>query len=137
VPSLTDKPQVLTNDLFVNLLSPGTRWKASAEEENVYEISDVGTGEVKWTAVPVDLVFGSDSQLRAVAEVYASDDAREKFVPDFVADRKRSPPTAGPTGPCRTRKVWALRVTWPGRSPSPLAWRPAVRAQGPGAHRRG
>ena len=82
---LTDRPQVLTNDFFVNLLSPGTRWKASEAEENVYEISDVATGELKWTATPVDLVFGSNSQLRALAEVYASDDAGEKFVNDFVA----------------------------------------------------
>jgi len=82
---LTDKPQVLTNDFFVNLLSPGTKWKASESEENVYEITDVATGELKWTATPVDLVFGSNSQLRALAEVYASGDAREKFVNDFVA----------------------------------------------------
>ncbi|WP_426228677.1 catalase/peroxidase HPI [Pseudarthrobacter sp. DSP2-3-2b1] len=81
---LTDRPQVLTNDFFVNLLSPGTKWKAS-EEENVYEITDVATGERKWTATSVDLVFGSNSQLRALAEVYASDDAKEKFVNDFVA----------------------------------------------------
>ena len=82
---LTDRPQVLTNDFFVNLLSPGTKWKASEAEENVYEITDVATGELKWTATPVDLVFGSNSQLRALAEVYASDDAKEKFVNDFVA----------------------------------------------------
>jgi catalase-peroxidase len=82
---LTDRPQVLTNDFFVNLLSPGTRWKASEAEENIYEISDYSTGELKWTATPVDLVFGSNSQLRALAEVYASDDAKEKFVNDFVA----------------------------------------------------
>jgi len=82
---LTDRPQVLTNDFFVNLLSPGTRWKASEGEAGVYEISDVATGELKWTATPVDLVFGSNSQLRAVAEVYASEDAKEKFVNDFVA----------------------------------------------------
>jgi len=82
---LTDKPQVLTNDFFVNLLSPGTKWKASESGENVYQITDVATGELKWTATPVDLVFGSNSQLRALAEVYASDDAKEKFVNDFVA----------------------------------------------------
>jgi catalase-peroxidase len=82
---LTDRPQVLTNDFFVNLLSPGTKWKASESEENVYEITDVATGELKWTATPVDLVFGSNSQLRALSEVYASDDAGEKFVNDFVA----------------------------------------------------
>jgi catalase-peroxidase len=82
---LTDKPQVLTNDFFVNLLSPGTKWKASESEENAYEITDVATGDLKWTATAVDLVFGSNSQLRALAEVYASEDAREKFVNDFVA----------------------------------------------------
>jgi catalase-peroxidase len=82
---LTDRPQVLTNDFFVNLLSPGTKWKASESEENVYEITDVASGELKWTATPVDLVFGSNSQLRALSEVYASDDAREKLVNDFVA----------------------------------------------------
>ncbi|HSU37295.1 MAG TPA: catalase/peroxidase HPI, partial [Propionibacteriaceae bacterium] len=72
---LTDRPGVLTNDFFVNLLSPGTRWKASESEEHVYEIRDVTTGEVKWTATAVDLIFGSNSQLRALAEVYASRDA--------------------------------------------------------------
>lgn len=82
---LTDRPGVLTNDFFVNLLAPGTQWKASESEENVYDIRDVATGERKWTATAVDLVFGSNSQLRALAEVYASDDAREKFVRDFVA----------------------------------------------------
>jgi catalase-peroxidase len=82
---LTDRPGVLSNDFFANLLSPGTRWVASQDEENVYEIRDGATDEVKWTATAVDLVFGSNSQLRALAEVYASDDAREKFVADFVA----------------------------------------------------
>ncbi|WP_447008999.1 catalase/peroxidase HPI [Saccharothrix sp. DSM 118769] len=82
---LTDRPGVLTNDFFANLLSPGTRWKASESEENVYEIRDSATDELKWTATPVDLVFGSNSQLRALSEVYASEDAREKFVTDFVA----------------------------------------------------
>jgi catalase-peroxidase len=81
---LTDRPGVLTNDFFANLLSPGTRWKAS-ESENVYEIRDVSTDEVKWTATAVDLIFGSNSQLRAISEVYASDDAGDKFVADFVA----------------------------------------------------
>jgi catalase-peroxidase len=81
----TDRPGVLTNDFFVNVLSPGTRWKASESEENVYEVRDVATDEVKWTATAVDLIFGSNSQLRAFAEVYASDDARDKFVSDFVA----------------------------------------------------
>jgi catalase-peroxidase len=82
---LTDRPGVLTNDFFTNLLSPGTQWKTSVSEENVYEIRDVATGDLKWTATAVDLIFGSNSQLRALAEVYASDDAREKFVRDFVA----------------------------------------------------
>ena len=81
---LTDKPGVLTNDFFANLLAPGTQWKASESEENVYEIRDAGTGDLKWTATAVDLIFGSNSQLRALAEVYASEDAREKFVRDFV-----------------------------------------------------
>ncbi len=81
---LTDRPQVLTNDFFVNLLSPGTQWKASQDQEHVYEIRDLASSEVRWTATAVDLVFGSNSQLRALAEVYASDDAREKFVHDFV-----------------------------------------------------
>ena len=82
---LTDRPGVLTNDFFANLLAPGTQWKASGSEENVYEIQDLASGEVRWTATAVDLVFGSNSQLRALSEVYASDDAREKFVHDFVA----------------------------------------------------
>jgi catalase-peroxidase len=82
---LTDRPGVLTNDFFANLLAPGTRWKASESAERVYEIRDVATDEVKWTATEVDLIFGSNSQLRALSEVYASDDAREKFVADFVA----------------------------------------------------
>ena len=82
---MTDRPGVLTNDFFANLLAPGTKWKASESEENVYEILDVTTEKLKWTATAVDLVFGANSQLRALAEVYASDDAREKFVADFVA----------------------------------------------------
>jgi catalase-peroxidase len=82
---LTDRPGVLTGDFFVNLLSPDTQWKASQSQENVYEIRDIATGDVKWTATAVDLVFGSNSQLRALSEVYASDDAREKLVQDFVA----------------------------------------------------
>ena len=81
----TDRPETLTNDFFVNLLDMGTEWKASASAENVYEGRDRATGEVKWTATAVDLVFGSNSQLRAIAEVYACDDSKEKFVRDFVA----------------------------------------------------
>jgi catalase-peroxidase len=82
---LTDRPGVLTNDFFANLLAPGTQWKASVSEENVYEIRDLASGDLKWTATAVDLIFGSNSQLRALAEVYASEDAKEKFVRDFVA----------------------------------------------------
>jgi catalase-peroxidase len=82
---LTDRPGVLTNDFFAHLLSPGTQWKASQSDEGVYEIRDVASGELKWTATAVDLVLGSNSQLRALAEVYASEDARDKFVADFVA----------------------------------------------------
>ncbi|WP_432479874.1 catalase/peroxidase HPI [Nocardioides sp. GXQ0305] len=82
---LTDRPGTLTNDFFVNLLSPGTQWRASQDEENVYEIRDLTSGEVRGAATAVDLVFGSNSQLRALSEVYASDDAGEKFVRDFVA----------------------------------------------------
>ncbi len=81
---LTDRSESLTNDFFVNLLSGGTQWKASARDENVYEISDLSSGQVTWTATAVDLVFGSNSQLRALAEVYASDDAAATFVADFV-----------------------------------------------------
>ena len=81
----TDRTEALTNDFFVKLLDMGTEWKASVSEENVYEGSDRVTGEVTCTATAVDLVFGANSQLRALAEVYACDDAKEKFVRDFVA----------------------------------------------------
>ena len=81
----TDRPETLTNDFFVNLLDMGTEWKPSVTSENVYEGRDRATGAVKRTATAVDLVFGSNSQLRALAEVYACDDAKEKFVRDFVA----------------------------------------------------
>ncbi|MEU2117510.1 catalase/peroxidase HPI [Streptomyces sp. NPDC016459] len=81
----TDRPGALTTDFFVNLLDMGTEWKASTETENVFEGRDRSTGEIRWTATAVDLVFGSHSQLRAIAEVYASQDAGEKFVRDFVA----------------------------------------------------
>ncbi|MFE6994075.1 peroxidase family protein, partial [Streptomyces pharetrae] len=83
--AFTHRPRTLTNDFFVNLLDMGTEWKASASDENVYEGRDRATGEVKWTATVVDLMFGAHSQLRAVAEVYAAQDAGEKFVRDFVA----------------------------------------------------
>jgi catalase-peroxidase len=81
----TDRPETLTNDFFVNLLDSSTAWRPSASAENVYEGRDRATGELKWTATAADLVFGAHSQLRALAEVYASDDAKEKFVRDFVA----------------------------------------------------
>jgi catalase-peroxidase len=81
----TDRPETLTNDFFVNLLDMGTEWKPSVSTENVYEGHDRATGDVKWTGTAVDLVFGSSSQLRALSEVYACDDAQEKFVRDFVA----------------------------------------------------
>ena len=81
----TDRPGRLTNDFFVNLLDMSTAWRPSASTENVYEGTDRATSKVRWTATAVDLVFGAHSQLRAVAEVYASDDAKEKFVRDFVA----------------------------------------------------
>src|SRR5205814_3431809 len=80
----TDRPETLTNDFFVNLLDMGTEWKASAAAENVYEGRDRSTGAVKWSATAVDLVFGSHSELRALSEVYASDDYEEQFVRDFV-----------------------------------------------------
>jgi catalase-peroxidase len=81
----TETPGSLTNDFFVNLLDMGTAWKATSEDATTFEGRDSATGEVKWTGSRVDLVFGSNSELRALAEVYASDDAKEKFVSDFVA----------------------------------------------------
>jgi len=81
----TDRPGVLTNDFFVNLLDMSTEWKKSDASEGIYEGHDRATGTQKWTATPVDLVFGSNSELRAVAEVYAYDGSQEKFVRDFVA----------------------------------------------------
>jgi catalase-peroxidase len=82
---LTDRPESLTNDFFVNLLDMSTVWAPSATAEGVYDGRDRATGEARWTGTAVDLVFGSNSQLRAVAEVYAQDDSKEKFVQDFVA----------------------------------------------------
>jgi catalase-peroxidase len=82
---LTDRPETLTNDFFVNLLDMSAEWKTSASAENVYEGRDRATGEVRWTGTAVDLVFGSNSQLRAISEVYACEDSKEKFVRDFVA----------------------------------------------------
>jgi len=82
---LTDREGQLTNDFFVNLVDMGTKWSPVDEDEQAFEGRDRATGEVKWTATRVDLVFGSNSQLRAISEVYAQDDAKEKFVNDFVA----------------------------------------------------
>ncbi|MEU8713923.1 catalase/peroxidase HPI [Streptomyces sp. NPDC048663] len=82
---LTETPGVLTNDFFVNLLDMGTEWKSTSEDQTTFEGRDLATGAVKWTGTRADLVFGANSELRAVAEVYASDDAKEKFVRDFVA----------------------------------------------------
>ena len=81
----TKRPGTLTNDFFVNLLDMGTAWQASSASEHVFEGRDRGTGDLKWTGTAVDLVFGSNSQLRAIAEVYACDDAQPAFVRDFVA----------------------------------------------------
>jgi len=81
----TKRPEALTNDFFVNLLDMGTEWKPTAEDDSIFEGHDRATGELKWTATRVDLIFGSNAQLRALAEVYACDDAKEKFVHDFIA----------------------------------------------------
>jgi len=81
----TQRPGVLTNDFFVNLLDMGTIWKPTPEDSDVFEGRDRATGERKWTATRVDLTFGSNSQLRALAEVYGSADGQGKFVNDFVA----------------------------------------------------
>ena len=81
----TKRPETLSNDFFVNLLDMGTRWQKAAGVEGVLEGRDRANGELRWTGTVVDLVFGSNSQLRAVAEVYAGNDAQAKFVGDFVA----------------------------------------------------
>ncbi len=81
----TERPGQLTNDFFANLLDLDTEWKVSEQAENVYEGRDRATGEVKWTATSVDLVFGHNAELRAIADVYGADDAQERFVRDFVA----------------------------------------------------
>lgn len=81
----TAKPGVLSNDFFVNLLSMDTMWKKAANKDGIYEGHDRKSGELKWTATPADLIFGSNSELRAVAEVYAFDESKEKFVKDFVS----------------------------------------------------
>jgi catalase-peroxidase len=82
---LTDRPGTLTNDFFVNLLDMGTAWKSASENQTLYRGIDRKTGNVRWTGTRVDLVFGSNSELRAIAEVYACSDSQEKFVKDFVA----------------------------------------------------
>jgi catalase-peroxidase len=81
----TRRPEALTNDFFTNLLDMGTEWKPVSKDADVFEGRDRKTGDVKWTGTRVDLIFGSNSQLRALAEVYASADAKQKFVQDFVA----------------------------------------------------
>lgn len=81
---LTQQPETLTNDFFINLLDSNTKWKQSDKCEHLYEGTDAASGEYKWAATAVDLLFGSNSQLRAIAEVYACDDAKDKFVNDFV-----------------------------------------------------
>ena len=80
----TKRLEMLTNDFFVNLLDMSTEWKATSEDENVFEGCDRATGELKWTGTRIDLIFGSNSQLRALAEVYGSEDSQEKFLHDFV-----------------------------------------------------
>jgi catalase-peroxidase len=81
----TDRPGTLSNDFFINLLDMGAKWSKSKDADGIYEGHDRATGELKWTATPVDLIFGSNAELRAVAEVYASQDGNEEFVRDFVA----------------------------------------------------
>jgi catalase-peroxidase len=81
----TKRAESLTNDFFVNLLDLGTTWKATSDAQNVFEGRDRKTGAVKWTGTRVDLIFGSNSELRAIAEVYGSSDSEQKFVHDFVA----------------------------------------------------
>ncbi len=80
----TGKPGTLSNDFFLNLLDMSTKWQKLSNSEGVYEGIDRKTGELKWTATPVDLIFGSHSELRAIAEVYTSEDGKQKFVTDFV-----------------------------------------------------
>ena len=81
----TDKPGALNNSFFVNLLDMSTQWQKSKERDGTYEGRDRTTGDLKWMATPVDLIFGSNSELRAIAEVYAATDVKEKFVNDFIA----------------------------------------------------
>jgi catalase-peroxidase len=81
---LTDRPGTLSNDFFVNLLDMGTEWKPTSDAEDVFEGRSRDTGDLRWTGTRVDLVFGSNSELRAISEVYGASDAGEKFVDDFV-----------------------------------------------------
>ena len=81
----TTRPETLTNDFFVNLLDFGTTWKASSDSQEVFEGRDRKTGAIKWTGTRVDLIFGSNSELRALAEVYGCQDSQDQFVKDFVA----------------------------------------------------
>ena len=81
----TDTPGALNNEFFVNLLDMSTEWSKSEKTAGIYEGRDRASGKLKWTATPVDLVFGSNSELRAITEVYAQQDADEKFVEDFIA----------------------------------------------------
>ena len=81
----TNRPEMLTNDFFVNLLDMSTAWKAASADEDIFAGSDRKTGAPKWTGTRVDLIFGSNSELRALAEVYGSEDSQEKFMNDFVA----------------------------------------------------
>jgi catalase-peroxidase len=83
--AFTSRPEALTNDFFLNLLDLGTTWKATSDAQDVFEGKDRATGKVKWTATRVDLIFGSNSELRALAEVYGCADSEQKFVQDFVA----------------------------------------------------
>ena len=81
----TERPGVLSNDFFLNLLDNGLEWKATSEHEDVFEGRDYKTGTLKWTGTRVDMIFGSNSELRALAEVYGSSDSEHKFMQDFVA----------------------------------------------------
>ena len=82
---LTHRPETLTNDFFINLLDMNTTWEATNESESEFECLDLTTGEIKWTGTRVDLIFGSNSELRAISEVYGCADGEEKFIKDFVA----------------------------------------------------
>jgi len=105
-----DRPETLTNGFFVNLLDMNTEWKASDSSEDVFEGRDRATGKVKWTGTAVDLVFGSNSQLRAIAEVYAYDDSKEMFVRDFMAAWDKVITSIASTSPDRRpRNVPELR----------------------------